>query len=84
MSYETEDMLTGCVVGCAGVFAVSILLGMVILLVAMFMTPIGCDARWGDVPHRWVFMGGCLIQTPEGQWVPDNHYVVNYIEGENK
>lgn len=34
----------------------------------------GCDARWESVPHRWTVLGGCQVQTPGRQWVPDANW----------
>jgi hypothetical protein len=36
------------------------------------ITSLTCDAQTANIgmAHHWSIMGGCLIKTPEGTWIP--------------
>lgn len=40
------------------------------------MSSAGCDNRWADVPHRWEWFGGCIVQTEDGRWVGEQRVTV--------
>ena len=40
-----------------------------------FFNEAECDAKWegSTFPHKYLFIGGCMVQTPEKGWMPSEN-----------
>jgi hypothetical protein len=71
--YNTTNDKVGTVFGCGCI----VMLIAALVLVSWFVTgPFQCNNRWPDRPHEYRVMAGCMVQSDDGTWVPEDRYRV--------